>query len=73
MSYNTSQQVSIHLTSYYLMFGRDSKLPIKEVTLSRSTILDKIIKLIYKVPIFRESTKIAINRAQQRMKANYSV
>ncbi len=63
MSYNTSQQVSTCITSYYLIFERDLKLPIKKVMLSKNTILDKVIELIYKVPIFRESAKIAINRA----------
>ena len=46
------------------MFRRDLKLPIKEVTLSEKTILDRVIELIYKVPIFRESVKVAINRTQ---------
>ncbi len=61
------------MTPYYLMFERDSKLPIKEATLLRKTILDWVIELNYKVPIFRKSAKIAINRAQQKMKANYQV
>ncbi len=52
----------MHLTSYYLMFGRDLKLPIKKITLSEKTILDRVIELIHKVPIFRESAKVAINR-----------
>ena len=73
MSYNTSQQESTHLTLYYLIFKRDLKLPIKKVTLSETTILNRVIKLIYKVPIFRENVKIAINRIQQKMKANYQV
>ncbi len=62
MSYNTSRQESIRLTSYYLMFGRNPGLPIKEVTLSKMIILDRVIELIYKVPIFRESAKVTINR-----------
>ncbi len=73
MSYNISQQASIRMTPYYLMFRRDPKLPIKEATLSKGTILDRVIELIYKVLIFRESVKVAINRAQQKMRANYSV
>ncbi len=61
--YNTSQQASTHLTPYYLMFRKDPKLPIKEVTLSKKTILNRIIELIHKVLIFKESVKVAINRA----------
>ena len=44
------------------MFGKDLKLSIKEIMLSRNIILNRVIELIYKVPIFRESMKIAINR-----------
>ncbi len=73
MSYNTSQQASTWMTSYYLMFERDLKLPIKEITLSKETILDRIIELIHKASIFRESIRAAINRVQQRIKANYLV
>ncbi len=62
MFYNTSQQASTRMTSYYLMFERDSKLPIKEIILSKKTILDRVVKLIYKVSIFRESVKVAIGR-----------
>ncbi len=58
-----SQQTSTRLTPYYLMFRRNPALPIKEAILSEKTILDRVIKLIYKVPIFRESAKVVINRA----------
>ena len=73
MSYNTSQQNTTCMTPYYLMFGRDPKLPIKEVTLLENTILDRMIELIHKVPIFRESAKVAIKRAQKKMKESYQV
>jgi len=49
---------------YYLIFGRDLKLHIREDMLSKKTILDRVIELIYKVPIFRESAKAAINKVQ---------
>ena len=63
ISYNTSQQTSMCITSYYLMFEKDSKLLIKKVVLSKITILDRVIELIYQVPIFRENAKVAINKA----------
>ncbi len=63
MSYNISQQVSMRMTPYYLMFRRNSKLPIKGVMLSNNSILNRIIELIHKVPIFKESAKVVINRA----------
>jgi len=62
MSYNTSQQASTHITSYYLMFRKDLKLLIKKVTLINEIILERVIELIYKVLIFRQSTKVTINR-----------
>ncbi len=73
ISYNTNQQASTRITLYYLIFERNLKLPIKEITLSRNTILNRVIELIYKVPIFRESVKVAINRTQQKINANYQM
>ncbi len=35
--------------------------------------LDRVIELIHKVLIFRENAKVAINRVQQNIKANYQV
>jgi len=55
------------------MFGRDLKLPIKEVKLTEKYILDRVIELIHQVLMIRESAKVAIRRTQQRMKHNYSV
>ena len=63
ISYNTSQHSITRLTSYYLMFGRDLKLPIKEVTLTEKSIFDRIIELIHKVLMIRESAKVTIKRA----------
>ncbi len=63
MSYNTSQQASTCMIPYYLIFGRDPKLPIRKAMLLKNTILDRVIELIHKIPIFRKSAKIAINRA----------
>ncbi len=45
------------------MFRRDPRLPIKEAILSKRTILDRVIKLIHKISIFKKSAKVAINRA----------
>ena len=47
MSYNTSQHSITRLTLYYLMFGRDPKLPIKEVMPTERSILDRVIELIH--------------------------
>jgi len=58
---------------YYLIFRRNLKLPIKEAILSKKIMLDRVIELIHKVLIFRENAKVAINRVQQNIKANYQV
>ena len=73
MSYNTSQHSIIRLTLYYLMFRRDPKLLIKEVTPTERSLFDRVIELIHQVLMIRESAKIAIKRAQQRMKHDYPV
>ena len=73
MFYNTSQHSIIKLTPYYLMFGRDLKLPIKEVMPTEKSILDRVIELIHQVPMIRESAKVAIKKIQQKMKRDYPV
>ncbi len=73
MAYNTSQQNSIKMTSYFLMYGRTARLPIKGEVLSKCTLLDRVITLVHKLPIFRKSTRIVIKRAQEKMRQNYPV
>src|SRR6266542_1486733 len=68
MTYNTSQQNSTKIISYFLIYNRTARLPIKGEVLSKSTLLDKAIILIHKLPLFRESARIAIKRAQEKMK-----
>ena len=55
------------------MFGSDLKLPIKKVVLTKKSILDKVIELIHQILMIRESAKVVIKRAQQRMKHDYPV
>ncbi len=45
------------------MYGRTTRLPIKRKAFSKSTLLDRVIILVYKLPLFRESARIAIKRA----------
>ena len=73
ISYNMSQHSIIRITPYYLMFRKDLKLPIKEVLPTERFILDRVIELIHQVPMIRESAKVAIKRAQQRMKCDYPI
>ncbi len=48
---------------YFLIYGRIARLPIEEEMLNKSILLDRVIILIYKLPLFRESVRIAIKRA----------
>ncbi len=47
---------------YYLIFRKNLKLLIKEITLLEITILDKMIILVHKIFLFRKNIKIAINK-----------
>ncbi len=58
--YNTSQQNSMKMTLYFLIYGRTAKLSIEGEVLSKSILLDRVITLVYKLPIFRESARIVI-------------
>jgi len=61
------------MTPYFLMYGRIARLPLDEEVLSRNTLLDRVIMMVHKLPIFRKSAKIAIKRAQKKMRQDYSV
>ncbi len=47
---------------YYLIYKRDLRLPIRETELSKKTILDQVITMIHKIPLFKKSVKTTINR-----------
>ena len=63
MTYNTSRQNSTKMTPYFLMYGRTARLLLEGEILSRNTLLDRVITLVHKLPIFRESASIVIKRA----------
>ncbi len=73
MVYNTSQQNSMKMISYFLIYSRIAKLLIKKKVLSRSILLDRVITLVHKLPLFRESARIAIKKAQDKMRQNYPI
>jgi len=56
------------MTPYFLMYGQTARLPMKRKVLSKSTLLDRVITLMHKLPIFRESIRIAIKRTQEKMR-----
>jgi len=55
------------------MYRRTARLPIKGEILSKSILLDRVITLVHKLPIFRENARIAIKRAQEKMRQDYPV
>jgi len=59
------------MTPYFLIYGRIVRLPIGREVLSRNTLLDRVITLVYKLPIFRKSARIVIKRVQEKMRQNY--
>ncbi len=61
------------MTPDFLMYGRIARLPLEEEVFSRNTLLDRVITMVHKLPIFRESAKIAIKRAQEKMRQEYSI
>ncbi len=73
MAYNISRQNSTKMIPYFLMYGRTARLPLEKEELSRNTLLDRVITMVHKLPIFRESIRIAIKRAQEKMRQDYSV
>src|SRR6266540_6743469 len=73
MVYNTSQQNSIKMTPYFLMYGQTARLPLEGEILSRDTLLDRVITLVHRLPIFRESIRMAIKRVQEKMRQDYPI
>ncbi len=71
MAYNISRQNSTKMTLYFLIYERTARLPLEEEELSRNTLLDRVIMMVHKLPIFRESARI--KRAQEKMRQDYSV
>ncbi len=55
------------------MYSRTAKLSIKGKILSKRMLLDRIITLIHKLPLFRESAKMAIKRVQEKIRQDYPV
>ncbi len=68
IAYNTSQQNNTKMTPYFLIYSRMVRLSIEGEVLSKDTLLDRVITLVHKLPIFRESAKMAIKRAQEKMR-----
>src|SRR6266511_5756336 len=55
------------------MYEKTARLSLEEEVLSRNTLLDRVITMVHKLPIFRKNTRIAIKRAQEKMRLDYPV
>jgi len=55
------------------MYKRIVRLPIEREVFNKSILLDKIIILVYKLLLFKKNAKIAIKRAQEKMRQDYSM
>ena len=55
------------------MYSKTARLPMEGEVLSKSTLLDKVITLIHKLLLFRESARIAIKRVQKKIRQDYPV
>ncbi len=73
IAYNISQQNSTKMIPYFLIYGKIARLPIKGEVLSKSILLNRVIILVHKLSIFRENARIAIKRAQEKMRQDYPV
>ncbi len=73
IAYNTSQQNSTKIISYFLIYSRIARLSIEGKVLSKNILLDRVIIIIYKLSLFRKSARITIKRVQEKIKQDYSV
>lgn len=75
-AYRTSRQDSTRFTPFYLMYGREAKLPIDASVQQRETsdeqpLEDKIAKLTELQKKIHEQARENIKRAQERQKMQY--
>ena len=68
MVYNTSQQNNIKMTPYFLIYSQIARLPMEGKGCSKSTLLNRVITLIYKLPLFRKNARIVIKKVQKKIR-----
>ena len=67
-AYRTSKHSTTKIEPFYLMYGRNAKLPIDNQGESPSTVIDRIHQLVENVPQIRAQTQEQIKKAQNRQK-----
>jgi len=73
IAYNISQQNSIKMTLYFLIYGKIARLLIEREIFNKNTLLNKVITLIYKLLLFRENARIVIKKVQKKIRQDYSM
>ena len=67
-AYRTSKHSTTKIEPFYLVYGRNAKLPVDDQEDSSSNVLDRIRQLVDNVPQIRIQTKERIKQAQIRQK-----
>lgn len=70
-SYNTSRQETTRHTPFYLMYGREARLPIDTTLLPETTTVPDVEQLLNRVKQCREDVQRIIHREQQKQKQRY--
>jgi len=70
-AYRTSKHSTTKIEPFYLVYGRDSKLPIDTDEVSSSNLNDRIQQLIDNVPYAREEARANIASSQNRQKKHH--
>ena len=60
--YNIGQQNNIKMILYFLIYDRTTRLPIEKELLKLNILLNKVVILIHRLSLFRESARIIIKK-----------
>lgn len=71
-AYRTSRHATTKIEPFYLVYGRQAKLPIDEAKESEDTLNDRIQELIDEVPQLRIKAKEKVTKSQERQKELYN-
>jgi len=56
------------MTPYFLIYSQIARLPMEGKVCSKSTLLNRVITLIYKLPLFRKNARIVIKKVQKKIR-----
>jgi hypothetical protein len=71
-AYRTAIQSTTKITPFYLVYGREAKLPIDNLDdILEDNILERLFYLVNKLPYVREQAKQQVQKMQEKQKARY--